>query len=33
MGLKDGSSVTTDVAVETYQYDQEMDPPYLGLAL
>ena len=31
MGLKDGNSVTTDVAVETYQYDQEMDPPYLGL--
>ena len=31
MGLKDGNSVTTDVAVETYQYDQEMEPPYLGL--
>lgn len=31
MGLKDGNSVTTDKAIETYQYDQEMDPPYLGL--
>lgn len=28
MGLKDGNSIDT---VETYQYDQEMDPPYLGL--